>query len=178
MFVIVRFSVAIRVSEGRTDKGREYGVPGEPPCWYHLAPKHWSIYFASLWFLSFSGGKENDVVAKLQSHAPVSGHAFILWVARQISRQRPAWGAALAFFVFGAALAAWAALALAFVFDKHWYNQRKFRNLTSDYTESCCWRSVQEMWSRRCDTAEMWYSRDVTHEDLAGRKRAKCCVFP
>ena len=35
-------------------------------------------------------------------------------------------------------------------------NQRKFRNLTSDYTESCCWRSVnQEMWSRRCDTAEM-----------------------
>ena len=34
--------------------------------------------------------------------------------------------------------------------------QRKFRNLTSDYTESCCWRSVnQEMWSRRCDTAEM-----------------------
>ena len=36
------------------------------------------------------------------------------------------------------------------------YYQRKFRNLTSDYTESCCWRSVnQEMWSRRCDTAEM-----------------------
>ena len=34
--------------------------------------------------------------------------------------------------------------------------QRKFRNLTSDYTESCCWRSVnQEMWSHRCDTAEM-----------------------
>ena len=34
--------------------------------------------------------------------------------------------------------------------------QRKFRNLTSDYTESCRWRSVnQEMWSRRCDTAEM-----------------------
>ena len=34
--------------------------------------------------------------------------------------------------------------------------QRKFRNLTSDYTESCCWRSVsQEMWSRRRDTAEM-----------------------
>ena len=38
--------------------------------------------------------------------------------------------------------------------------QRKFRNLTSDYTESCCWRSVnQEMWSRRCDTAEMWDMR-------------------
>ena len=36
------------------------------------------------------------------------------------------------------------------------YYQRKFRNLTSDYTESCCWRSVnQEMWSHRCDTAEM-----------------------
>ena len=40
------------------------------------------------------------------------------------------------------------------------YHQRKFRNLTSDYTESCCWRSVnQEMWSRRCDTAEMWDMR-------------------
>ena len=40
------------------------------------------------------------------------------------------------------------------------HNQRKFRNLTSDYTESCCWRSVhQEMWSRRCDTAEMWDMR-------------------
>ena len=41
------------------------------------------------------------------------------------------------------------------------YNyQRKFRNLTSDYTESCCWRSVnQEMWWRRCDTAEMWDMR-------------------
>ena len=38
--------------------------------------------------------------------------------------------------------------------------QRKFRNLTSDYTESCCWRSVnQEMWSRRCETAEMWDMR-------------------
>ena len=38
--------------------------------------------------------------------------------------------------------------------------QRKFRNLTPDYTESCCWRSVnQEMWSRRCDTAEMWDMR-------------------
>ena len=38
--------------------------------------------------------------------------------------------------------------------------QRKFRNLTSDYTESCCWRSVnQETWSRRCDTAEMWDMR-------------------
>ena len=24
----------------------------------------------------------------------------------------------------------------------------------------------------------MWYSRDVRHEDLAGRKCAKCCVFP
>ena len=36
------------------------------------------------------------------------------------------------------------------------YVQKKFRNLTSDYTESCCWRSVnQEMRSRRCDTAEM-----------------------
>ena len=23
----------------------------------------------------------------------------------------------------------------------------------------------------------MWYSKDVRHEDLAGRKRAKCCVF-
>ena len=33
--------------------------------------------------------------------------------------------------------------------------QMTFRNLTSDYTESCRWRSVnQEMWSRRCDTAE------------------------
>ena len=42
----------------------------------------------------------------------------------------------------------------------HKYDQRKFRNLTSDYTESCCWRSVnQEMWSRRCDTAEMWDMR-------------------
>ena len=40
------------------------------------------------------------------------------------------------------------------------YCQRKFRNLTSDYTESCCWRSwSQEMWSRRCDTAEMWDMR-------------------
>ena len=40
------------------------------------------------------------------------------------------------------------------------YDQRKFRNLTSDYTESCCWRFVnQEMWSRRCDTAEMWDMR-------------------
>ena len=38
--------------------------------------------------------------------------------------------------------------------------QRKFRNLTSDYTETCCWRSVnQEMWSRRCDIAEMWDMR-------------------
>ena len=38
--------------------------------------------------------------------------------------------------------------------------QRKFGNLTSDYTESCCWRSWnQEMWSRRCDTAEMWDMR-------------------
>ena len=37
------------------------------------------------------------------------------------------------------------------------FYQSKFRNLTSDYyTESCCWRSVnQEMRSRRCDTAEM-----------------------
>ena len=70
----------------------------------------------------------------------------------------------------------------------HMDNQRKFRNLTSHYTESCCWRSVnQEMWSHRCDTAEMWdmrdviaqmwYSRDVRYEDLAGRKRAKWCVF-
>ena len=25
--------------------------------------------------------------------------------------------------------------------------------------------------------AQMWYSRDVRHEDLAGRKCAKCCVF-
>ena len=34
--------------------------------------------------------------------------------------------------------------------------QRKFRNLTSDYIESCRWRSVnQEMWSRTCDTTEM-----------------------
>ena len=40
------------------------------------------------------------------------------------------------------------------------YIQRKFRNLTSDYTESCCWRSVnQQMWSRRCDIAEMWDMR-------------------
>ena len=38
--------------------------------------------------------------------------------------------------------------------------QRKFRNLTSDYTESCCWRSLnQQMWSRRCDIAEMWDMR-------------------
>ena len=38
--------------------------------------------------------------------------------------------------------------------------QRKFRNLTSDYTESCCWRSVnQQMWLRRCDIAEMWDMR-------------------
>ena len=42
----------------------------------------------------------------------------------------------------------------------HINHQRKFRNLTSDYTESCCWRFVnQEMWSRRCDTAEMWDMR-------------------
>ena len=72
---------------------------------------------------------------------------------------------------------------------KNHHHQRKFRNLTSDYTESCCWRSVnQEMWSRRCDTAEMWdirdvskqmwYSRDVRREDLAGRNCKKCCVFP
>ena len=39
------------------------------------------------------------------------------------------------------------------------HDQRKFRNLTSDY--SCCWRSVNlEMWSRRCDTAEMWDMRN------------------
>ena len=39
-------------------------------------------------------------------------------------------------------------------------SQRKFRNLTSDYTESCCWRSVnQQMWLRRCDIAEMWDMR-------------------
>ena len=58
-------------------------------------------------------------------------------------------------------------------FDMIWYDQRKFRNLTSDYTERCCWRSLnQEMWSRRCDTAEM------RHEDLAGRRCVKCCVFP
>ena len=39
-------------------------------------------------------------------------------------------------------------------------HQRKFRNLTSDYTESCCWRSDnQQMWSRRCDIAEMWDMR-------------------
>ena len=43
---------------------------------------------------------------------------------------------------------------------EHSNYQRKFRNLTSDYTESCCWRSVnQEMWSRSCDTAEMWDMR-------------------
>ena len=36
------------------------------------------------------------------------------------------------------------------------YSQKKFWNLTSDYNESCRWRSVnREMWSRRCDTAEM-----------------------
>ena len=35
----------------------------------------------------------------------------------------------------------------------------------ADYTERCCWRSVSQ---------EMWYSRDVRHEDLAGRKRARC----
>ena len=50
--------------------------------------------------------------------------------------------------------------------------QRKFRNLTSDYTESCCWRSVnQEMWSRRCDTAEMWDMR------IWRVGSAKCFVF-
>ena len=40
-----------------------------------------------------------------------------------------------------------------FSFSSKWLDyQRKFR----DYTESCCWRSWnQEMWSRRCDTAEM-----------------------
>ena len=33
---------------------------------------------------------------------------------------------------------------------------KEVRSLTSDYTESGRWRSVsQEMWSRRCDTAEM-----------------------
>ena len=52
--------------------------------------------------------------------------------------------------------------------------QRKFRNLTSDYTESCCWRSVnQEMWSRRCDTAEMWDMRIWR----VGRVREMLC-FP
>ena len=39
------------------------------------------------------------------------------------------------------------------------YYQRKFRNLTSDYTESCCWRSVncqpRDVIQQRCDTAEM-----------------------
>ena len=40
------------------------------------------------------------------------------------------------------------------------YYQRKFRNQTSDYTESCCWRSVnQEMRLRRCDRAGMWDMR-------------------
>ena len=33
---------------------------------------------------------------------------------------------------------------------------KNIRNLTSDYTQTCRWRSVsQKMWSRRCDTAEM-----------------------
>ena len=53
--------------------------------------------------------------------------------------------------------------------------QRKFRNLISEYTESCRPRSVnEEMWSRRCDTAEMIW--DVWDEVLAGRTCAKCCV--
>ena len=40
------------------------------------------------------------------------------------------------------------------------YNQGKFRNLTSDYIESCRPRSVkQEMSSRRCETAEVWEMR-------------------
>ena len=52
--------------------------------------------------------------------------------------------------------------------------QRKFRNLTSDYTESCCWRSICQL---RDVIAQMWYSTDVRHEDLAGRKCAKCRVF-
>ena len=52
-----------------------------------------------------------------------------------------------------------------------YYYQRKFRNLTSDYTESCRWRSVsQKMWS------QMWYSRDVTDAILAGI--AWNAVFP
>ena len=52
--------------------------------------------------------------------------------------------------VFAAEVRAW-------VSDLRCHNyQRKFRNLTFDYTESCCWRSFnQQMWSRRCDTAEM-----------------------
>ena len=49
---------------------------------------------------------------------------------------------------------------LRFLVTSYIFHQRKFRNLTSDYTESCCWRSVnQEMRSRRCDTAEMWDMR-------------------
>ena len=41
-------------------------------------------------------------------------------------------------------------------FQSNRHLPKEFRNLNSDYTESCRRRSVnQEMWSRRCDTAEM-----------------------
>ena len=51
-------------------------------------------------------------------------------------------------------------------------DQRKFRNLTSDYTEP------QKICQPRDVIAQMWCSRDVRHEVLAGRNCAKCCVFP
>ena len=51
-------------------------------------------------------------------------------------------------------------LVFPYYLNKCSFYQRKFRNLTSDYTESCCWRSVnQQMWLRRCDIAEMWDMR-------------------
>ena len=53
------------------------------------------------------------------------------------------------------------------------FDQRKFRNLTSDYTEL-----LLKIFQPRDAIAQMRYSRDVRHEDLAGRKCAKCCVFP
>ena len=53
------------------------------------------------------------------------------------------------------------------------YVRRKFRNLTSDCTES-----RRQVLQHRCLTAEIFYSTDATWEILAGRNCPKCCVFP
>ena len=53
-------------------------------------------------------------------------------------------------------------------------HQRKFRNPTSDYTESCHRRSVnQEMWSRRCDTAQVCEMRTF----CSGRNAQNAAFF-